>query len=841
MPSKKTSKKRATKKKAAKSTRKPVKKGFWAKFARLRASVFWRYGKFIAVRVFLSVFVLLLGLTAYLDISIRKQFEGNKWALPAHVYTRPLELYVGQTVDRKVIQDELNELGYVERNTVDRVGLYRLTNNELRIYQREFRFWDELRPQQITRIKLSGDRISSIDIEADDGVNKKAQSKSAQITRLEPRLFGSVSPLSHEDRTLLKLEDVPPVLIEGLIANEDRAYYSHFGVNPLGIARAMVRNIQAGRFVQGGSTLTQQLIKNYYLTSAQTLERKFVEMIMAILLEIHYSKDEILQAYLNEVHLGQAGNRAIHGFALASRYFYGRPLQELDIDQLAMLIAINNGSSKYNPVRNPNDSTARRNLVLKTMLGQGVIDNDQYNKAIVAGRKLSTTAERAAPLSYPSFMGFVRENLQDEYLRDDLHSEGLQIYTTLNPRIQQTLEETVKAELTAIEKRKEIEPNTLQVAAVVIRTDNGEVAAVIGDRSTGFSGYNRAIKARRPIGSLLKPFVYLTALEQPEQYSLATQLNDTSIVVQQKGSRDWVPENYDGVEHGQVMMIDALSKSYNLSAVQLGMTLGVDKVSDTIRRAGYERNFKEYPSILLGALPMTVMDVGQMYLTLASGGFKTPVKGIRSVLSNDNEPLTRYPLEIEQVIEPEFNTLITYALQDVVRNGTARSVSNGFKYDYGFAGKTGTTNDYRDSWFAGFSGNYLTVVWVGRDDNKPIGLTGGSGAAKVWAKAMQSIPQQRLELGFHEDILTKNIFYSQDEVFQDCSLSRQLPVLLSSVPLENVPCANYIQYDSSVDDELRYFEPTDGRVPSYQQSVPQKPTQNRSSPKKKSLWQKIFG
>jgi len=697
---------------------------------------------------------------------------------------------------------------------------------------------------------LSDNRITSIDIEPRkqlSELNAEAEEESkpqeAQIIRLEPRLFGSVSPLDHEDRSLLKLEDVPPVLIEGLIANEDRAFYSHFGINPLGIARAMVRNIQSGRFVQGGSTLTQQLVKNYYLTSAVTLERKFIEMIMAILLEVHYSKDEILQAYLNEVHLGQAGNRAIHGFALASRYFYGRPLQELDIDQLAMLIAINNGSSKYNPVRNPNDSTARRNLVLKTMLGQGVINDDEYSKAVVAGRKLSTNAARAAPLSYPSFMGFVRENLQDEYLQDDLHTEGLQIHTTLNPRIQQVLEETVKAELTAIEKRKKIEADTLQVAAVVIRTDNGEVAAVVGDRSTGFSGYNRAIKAQRPVGSLLKPFVYLTALEKPEQYSLATQLNDASIVVQQKGSADWTPENYDGVEHGQVMMIDALSKSYNLSAVQLGMELGVDNVSDTIRRAGYEQNFKEYPSILLGALQMTVMDVGQMYLTLASGGFKTPIKGIRSVLTNDNEPITRYPLDIEQVIEPEFNTLITYALQDVVRNGTARSVLSGFKHDYGFAGKTGTTNDYRDSWFAGFSGNYLTVVWVGRDDNKPVGLTGGSGAAKVWAKIMQNIPQQRLELGFHEDILTKNIFYSQNSEFQDCSLSRQLPVLLASVPLENVPCANYIQYDSGVDDESRYFEPVDSS-PRYEQTAPQRPVSTprpTPRPKKKSLWRRIFG
>jgi len=364
MSTKKTSKK-ASKKPTKKKT--PIKNGFRAKFANFRKTALWRYSWFIGVRVFLVLLVCLIGFTAYLDISIRKQFEGKKWALPAHVYTRPLELYVGQTIERNVIEEELSELGYLERENVERVGLYRFSTDELRIYQREFRFWDEIRPKQLTSIKLSGNSIVSINVQDENGDRQETE-----IIRLEPRLFGSVSPLSHEDRTLLKLEDVPPVLIDGLIANEDRAYYSHFGVNPLGIARAMVRNIQAGRFVQGGSTLTQQLVKNYYLTSAQTLERKFIEMIMAILLEVHYSKDEILQAYLNEVHLSQAGNRAIHGFALASQYFYGRPLQELDIDQLAMLIAINNGSSKYNPVRNPNDSTARRNLVLKTMLKEGV-------------------------------------------------------------------------------------------------------------------------------------------------------------------------------------------------------------------------------------------------------------------------------------------------------------------------------------------------------------------------------------------------------------------------------------------------------------------------------------
>ena len=292
----------------------------------------------------------------------------------------------------------------------------------------------------------------------------------------------------------------------------------------MGIARAMVRNISAGRVVQGGSTLTQQLVKNYYLNSDRTLRRKFTEMIMAILLEIHYSKDEILQAYLNEVYLSQAGNRAIHGFALGSRYFFSRPLQELDLPELALLAGIIKGPSYYSPMKNPTRAKQRRDLVLRAMLDEGVIDQQQYDIAVATKLRISTAVEQVAPLSYPAFMGFVRDNLQDDYQQKDLANDGLQIHTTLNPRIQQTLESSAIRELTEIERRNGIDPGSLQVAAVVIRTDNGEVAAMIGDRKPSFSGFNRAISAQRPVGSLLKPFVYLTALQNPERYSLASRI-----------------------------------------------------------------------------------------------------------------------------------------------------------------------------------------------------------------------------------------------------------------------------------------------------------------------------
>ncbi len=779
--------------------------------AKVRGFLYAQF-KYWALRLCIIFAVSLLAYTVYLDSKILEKFEGQKWALPAHVYTRPMELYIGQQLDLGLLREELGELGYRPRADADRVGSYRFSESRVDIYQREFRFWDGLREAQIVSLELRDGGIESI----------KASGQETEIIRLEPRLFGSVSPLSHEDRALLTLDEVPQHLIDALIAVEDQQFYSHFGINPLGIIRALFRNVSAGRVVQGGSTLTQQLVKNYYLTSEQTFERKAKEAIMAVLLELHYSKDEILQAYLNEVYLSQAGNRAIHGFGLGSQYFFGRPLNELDLPDLALLAGIIKGSSYYNPIRNPERALNRRNLVLKTMLEQESITEQEYTQAIVAGINTSANAAQGAPMSYPSFMGFVRKNLKDEYKQEDLHNDGLQIYTTLDPRIQKVLELSVGEELNNIERSRNIEPNTLQVAATVIRTDNGEVVAMVGDREASFSGFNRAIDSRRPVGSLLKPFVYLSALENPETYSLATSINDTSIVVTQQGSSDWQPNNYDGVEHGQVMLIDALAHSYNLATVQLGMELGLSNVIRTINRLGYDSTIAELPSMLLGAVPMNVMDVGQLYLTLASGGFKTPIKSIRSVLSNDNHSLSRYSLSIEQVVKPEFTYLINYALQDVIRNGTGRSILSGFRYDYGLAGKTGTTDDYRDSWFAGFSGNYLTVVWVGRDDNKSTSLSGASGAAKVWSKTMQGLSLQRLELGDVQQITPQEVYYSSDDSALECNATRQLPILESSLPLSTLVCDQRLQRDFDSQSVPNQFEP------------------KNEPEKKKSFWQRLF-
>ena len=733
---------------------------------------------------FLAVIFAIIGL-AYLDVKIRQQFEGQRWALPAHVYTRPMELYVGQRLNVNELKAELQELGYQHRTVANNVGSYAFDNNRIEIYQRAFVFWDGPSQAKHIAIGLSGKH------EANKKISYlQADGDSLDIIRLEPRLFGSVSPLSHEDRSLVKLQDVPLELIMALLAIEDRKFFSHFGIDPFGIARAMIKNILAGRLVQGGSTLTQQLIKNYYLNADRTVKRKLTEMIMAILLELHYSKEEILEAYINEIYLSQSGNRAIHGFGLGSRFFFGRPLNELSLSEMATLVGMLKGPSSYNPIRNPERATKRRNLVLKAMLEQDFINYDQWQQASTEQLYTANEKQRKSPLSYPAFLDLVRQDLKQDYNQEDLLNEGLRIFTTLNPRIQNKLEQAIKNELSNIERARKLEENSLQAAALVARTDNGEVVAMVGGREARFAGYNRALDAMRPMGSLIKPVVYLTALEQAQNYSLATVLKDTPITVSQHGSADWQPQNYDNKAHGDVLLIDALAKSYNLSTVRLGMELGLPSVASTLKRLGYSGQAPKLPSMLLGAVPMNLQDVGQIYLTMAAGGFKTPMKGIRSVLSKENQPLTRYPLSVQQVVEPEFNTLINFALQEVVRNGTGRSVNHRFKYDYGLAGKTGTTDNYRDSWFAGFSGNYLTVVWVGRDDNQPTGLTGATGAARVWSAAMSNIPQQRLELDMGHGISIQKVVsgnYTGHDA--DCVRGRTLPISEKSLPVSRLQCS----------------------------------------------------
>ncbi|GGD08157.1 penicillin-binding protein 1B [Halopseudomonas salina] len=682
----------------------------------------WHGWSGLFIKLVLVGLVLLAGLTIYLDAVVQEKFTGKRWAVPAKVFARPLELFAGQKLSRDDFLTELGALGYRRATAARQPGQISVNGNSVNVYTRGFQFFEGTEPAQLLKLQFQGGQVTSL-----------AGNGGLVMGRLEPLLIGGIYPAHNEDRILIRLEQTPPFLVEALVAVEDRDYFQHFGVSPRGIARAMYANVRAGGVVQGGSTLTQQLVKNFYLTSDRSLIRKGTEAIMAVLLEAHYSKEDILEAYLNEVFLGQDGRRAVHGFGLGSQYYFAQPLHELQLHQVALLVGMVKGPSMFNPRRHPERAKARRDLVIGMLAEQGMISAEQASEAIAKPLDISVRGSMA-DTSYPAFMDLVKRQLREDYRDEDLTSEGLRIFTSFDPLLQKKAEQAVQATVKRLTPADAASP--LESAMVVTSAQGGEVLALVGGTDPRFQGFNRALDASRPIGSLVKPAIYLTALERPQEYALTTLVEDAPISLQAEPGQTWSPQNYDRKSHGWVPLHEALSHSYNQAAVRLGVDVGVAEVLDTIRRMGVQHDWPAFPSMLLGSGSMTPMQVTDMYQTLASGGFNTPLRAIRNVLTTEGDPLRRYPFEVEQRFDAASIYLLQQAMTRVMTEGTGRSAYNQIDRNIRLAGKTGTTNDLRDSWFAGFSDDLLAVSWIGRDDNSNTGLTGASGALQVWSGFM---------------------------------------------------------------------------------------------------------
>jgi penicillin-binding protein 1B len=672
----------------------------------------------------------------YLDFNLREKFEGKRWAIPARVYASPVELYAGHDLTADKFEELLGMLHYHKDDRLTAEGSYAKSSAGFRVKTRKFTFPDQQQDSTLIQVAFNSAGIATVtDVDAH---------KDIPIMRMDPVQIGSFYPKIKEDRILIKLDEAPEYLIKGLLASEDRDFYNHFGISPRGIIRALLENYRAGRTVQGASTITQQLIKNFYLSSERKLERKIKEAMMAIVLERRYSKDEILEAYLNEIYLGQDGSNAVHGFGLASEFYFGTTLKDLPLEQQALLVAIVRGPSNYDPRHAPEAALQRRNLVLDEMFKEGYITEAQ--KMAASAKPLGVTPNPPRTNNvYPGFLELVRRQLTEEYREEDFTSEGLKIFTTLDTQVQETLEKTITQKLKQLEKTTSAKH--LESSVIVTHRDNGEIAAMSSGRQNLPSGFNRALDAVRPIGSLIKPVVYLTALSYPEKYTITTPIRDNAITVESKdGGPDWHPKNYDHKEHGIIPLHKALAKSYNLAAVRVGMDVGVGRIIKTLRDMGITRNIEPFPALLLGALSLTPMEVTQVYQTLAGDGFSTPIKAIRTVVSSDGKRLQSYPFIVKQTVDPAATFVTNTILQEVMHDGTGHSAYKTFNKDYGLVGKTGTTNDAKDSWFAGYTGDYLSVVWLGRDDNKPIGLTGGEGALQVWIALMKQISTQPVTL-----------------------------------------------------------------------------------------------
>jgi penicillin-binding protein 1B len=732
---------------------------------------------------FLTIFALAALLlpaagTFYLDLAVRERFEGKRFAIPSKVYARALELYPGRKLSASELGAELALLGYRETADAREPGTYRRRGEDLKLVTRPFAFGDGRQESMALRVEFSGSQLSDL---------QNGKGKSLDLVRLEPPLIGGIYPGKNEDRVLVKLDQVPAHVIDALIAVEDRRFYSHHGIDPRGIARAIVSTV-SGEGVQGGSTLTQQLVKNFYLTADRTLRRKFTEMVMALLLEAHYSKQEILETYFNEVYLGQDGNRAIHGFGLAAFFYFDKPLEHINVAEGALLVGMLKGPSQYSPRSQPKRALQRRNLVLSLMAETGALTEMQLHLAQGAPLGIVSRPPRGTS-PYPAFLQLVHRQLQRDYRDEDLRSEGLQIFTTLDPLVQRAAEKALSSRLTLLEKVRNLKSGMLQGALLVTNTQNAEVQAVVGGREPRFEGFNRALDALRPIGSLVKPVVYLTALQQPQRYTLATLLDDGPLLVTQVGTDDWEPKNYDKEFHGEVPLRSALANSYNVATARLGLALGIPRVMENLRRLGIDRDLPGYASSMLGSNALSPLEVTQVYQTLAGGGFRTPLSAIREVLSATGEPLQRYPLKVEQESEPAPVYLLTNALQDVVREGTARSLAAFLPTDLAVAGKTGTTDDYRDSWFAGFTGDRLAVVWVGRDDNQSTGLSGATGALSVWGEMMAGLDPEPLLLPEPENI--ERVWIDPASGLRSkkgCRDAVELPFIVGSAPTKSGPC-----------------------------------------------------
>nr|VFJ58398.1 MAG: penicillin-binding protein 1B [Candidatus Kentron sp. DK] len=697
-----------------------------------KESAIWRFPRAVAWRTAVIAFVFLSGYLAWVDLSVRNGFDPRRWTAtqaPAKLYARPLELRPGAPLTADEFEEELILAGYHQEERLRRPGSYRRGGQRFSVARRPFGFWDG-RKNSMDRIEavFRGGRVQSV---------QHHKGKGLLSARIEPALIGRIYPSHREDRIMLPLDKFPHRLVEALIAVEDRAFYGHLGVSPRAIVRAAYENFKSGAAVQGGSTLTQQLVKNYFLKPERSLTRKLHEAAFALLLEARFDKDQILAAYLNEIYLGHQGNRAIRGFGSAAQFYFHRPLAELRLSEIALLVGLARGASFYNPRRHPERALERRNLVIDVMREWGYISE---REAIAAHADPLGITERppAATTPFPAFVELARHRIAEDYHKKDLESEGLQVFTTLDIRAQRKLEHVIEQRLAFLEKQKDIPRNQLQVAAVVTEIETGRVLALAGGRDPRIPGFNRALDAIRPVGSLIKPAVYLAALEDG-RYTLSSLLPDEPIRIRGAKGKVWEPNNYDRKTHGRVPLITGLANSYNLATVQLGMSLGLPRVLRALKHLGVERRVPPYPATLLGAASLSPLEVARMYQTIANGGKRIRPRAVLGITDALGRPLTQYDAPGVRAFGADSVFLLTHGLEAVMRSGTGKSIYRRFSESMRFAGKTGTTNDLRDSWFAGFDRDRLAVVWLGRDDNRPIGVTGAGGALVLWGDLMASL------------------------------------------------------------------------------------------------------
>lgn len=709
----------------------------------------------------------------WLNGQVVSRFEGQKWQVPSEVFSAPTVLNSGAPWKKQDLERLLEEAGYRFGRNSQQVGWAARSQDKVSAHLRSYVDHNGFHQSERRIFSFPNERLL---IQALNG-DEVAQAK------IEPQRIGFLYGGNTESRQILRFEDIPQALMDILIAVEDQDFYQHWGISLTGIARAVVVNVTQGARRQGGSTLTQQLVKNMYLSSERTYTRKLTEVVMSILLEYHYSKEAIITAYINEVYLAQLGSRALHGFAAASEHFFGRPLGELNLDEFALLVGMVKGPSLYNPERSPNRAKSRRDTVLTILKDQGRLSKTDFDRLIKQPIRLANQQKERSV--YGDYLDLVAMQLSRDFDETTLATQNLRIYTGVDIRAQRAASVAIQRQVGVLEKR---DPSLkgLQGAMVVTDRLSGEVRAVVGSSGSYYTGFNRALGAVRPIGSLVKPPLYLSALATG-RYTWWSEIEDKRLRFN-VGGQIWQPENYDKQTHGVVHLYEALAKSYNLATVSLAQQIGFDRVGDTLRQLGVKRPFTMHPSVSLGALELSPFEVSRLYQPIASQGSSSELGVVLSVMDQDDRLLKRFNQRRDV---PFTDALLAVTLDGMTKTpqiGTARAAQAAFPHLH-FAAKTGTTNQQKDSWYVGITGDYSSTIWLGADQNVPLSITGSSGAQTVWIDFTRSINARSLPRALPDGAARFHVLNDSFEIAAErCEEKTELAFILGTEPKESSAC-----------------------------------------------------
>ena len=720
-------------------------------------------------------FGFVLPYTLVLNSRVQDRFNDLVFSVPTRVYARPLPLAAGTPMTPPALELELTFAGYSADGHGEVPGSWAKRGSRYTISSRGYAGPDGGELPKRIQVTLGRGIVQQVRDVAGD--------QSVALAHLDPARIATLYGADQEERRFVHLGDVPALLVSGLQAVEDRDFKHHIGIDFGAIARAAFANLRAGHTVQGGSTLTQQLVRNLFLSREQSLTRKVNEALMSLLLEMHYSKARILEAYVNDVFLGQRGAQAVHGFAAAAEFYFGRRLEDLRPQEIALLVGMVKGPSYYDPRRAPARALARRNLVLQEFANTGLLATGQLNAAQAA--PLDVIRNGQLPHNrFPAFMELVRKQITADFDEQSLRQGNLSVFTTLDPAAQLYAEQAITGTLKGLGKRGA----AVQAAAVVTEAKTGSVLAVVGSKLPGDQGFNRALDARRPMGSTIKPFVYLVALTQPERWNLLSLLDDGPVSLRQPNGSMWTPQNDDNQSHGQVPMVDALARSWNLASIHLGLAVGLPRIKAFLESFGLV-NVNPSPSLLLGAIDVSPLQVAQLYQYLAADGHALPLVAVRGVVDGNGHTIKRYQVQSGRGEYQPAVRLTTWAMQQVALYGTASAIGNSGLAWLHAAGKTGTSNDTRDSWFAGFTGEHLAVFWLGRDDNKSTGLFGATGGLRAWRELFAKLPTRPLSAAPGDGLEMAWINPADGKrTDPQCAGARQVPVVDGTLSPDTEGC-----------------------------------------------------